>query len=141
MSAAQGFLFFLLLLGLAASGLRLVSRTAPTVAYPVLLAAGGILIGLVPGLRLPPIGPDLILVAFVPGLVFEASLSVDLEEMWRRLVPISLLAVVGVFVTVGIIGVLTHYALGLGLTGGFFVGALRAAAGPIAGGGALGQGW
>src|SRR5256714_6583046 len=132
MSAAQGFLFFLLLLGLAATGLRLVSRTAPTVPYPVLLAAGGILIGLVPGLRLPPIGPDLILVAFVPGLVFEASLSVDLEEMWRRLVPISLLAVVGVFVTVGIIGVLTHYALGMDWTEGFLVGAIVAATDPIA---------
>ena len=132
MSTAQGFLFFLLLLGLAATGLRLVSRTAPTVPYPVLLAAGGILIGLVPGLRLPPIGPDLILVAFVPGLVFEASLSVDLEEMWRRLVPISLLAVVGVFVTVGIIGVLTHYALGMDWTEGFLVGAIVAATDPIA---------
>src|SRR2546423_2950171 len=132
MSAAQGFLFFLLLLGLAATGLRLVSRTAPTVPYPVLLAAGGILIGLVPGLRLPPIGPDLILVAFVPGLVFEASLSVDLEERWRRLVPISLLAVVGVFVTVGIIGVLTHYALGMDWTEGFLVGAIVAATDPIA---------
>src|SRR5438874_7935409 len=112
MSTAQSFLFFLILLGVAATAMRLVSRTAPTVPYPVLLAAGGILIGLIPGLRLPPVGPDLILVAFVPGLVFEASLSVDLDEMWRRLVPIGLLAVVGVFVTVGIIGVLTHYALG-----------------------------
>src|SRR5256884_2451063 len=132
MSAAQGFLFFLLLLGLAATGLRLVSRTAPTVPYPVLLAAGGILIGLVPGLRLPPIGPDLILVAFVPGLVFEASLSVDLQEMWRKLVPISLLAVVGVFVTVGVIGVLTHYILDLDWSEGFLVGAIVAATDPIA---------
>src|SRR2546421_10287648 len=117
MSAAQGFLFFLLLLGLAATGLRLVSRTAPTVPYPVLLAAGGILIGLVPGLRLPPIGPDLILVAFVPGLVFEASLSVDLEEMWRRVGPISLLAGGGVVVTVGIIRALAHLPRGIGWTG------------------------
>src|SRR5256885_11122351 len=99
MSAAQGFLFFLLLLGLAATGLRLVSRTAPTVPYPVLLAAGGILIGPVPGLPLPPIGPDLILVAFVPGLVFEASLSVDLQEMWRGVVPLRLLPVAGRLLT------------------------------------------
>src|SRR5262245_21276771 len=72
-STAQSFLFFLIVLGAAATALRLLSRTTPTVPYPVLLAVGGILIGLIPGLRLPPIGPDLILLAFVPGLVFEAS--------------------------------------------------------------------
>src|SRR3989442_14260388 len=99
MSIAQSFLFFLILLGTAATALRLLSRTTPTVPYPVLLAVGGILIGLVPGLRLPPIGPDLILLAFVPGLVFEASLALDLDEMWRRGVPISLLATIGVFLT------------------------------------------
>src|SRR5436190_193610 len=105
MSTAQSFLFLLILLGAAATGLRLVSRRTPTVPYPVLLALGGILIGLVPGLRLPPIGPDLILLAFVPGLVFEASLSLDLEELRRRVVPIALLATFGVFFTVALIGV------------------------------------
>src|SRR3989442_727008 len=114
MSPAQSFLFLLILLGAAATGLRLVSRRTPTVPYPVLLALGGILIGLVPGLRLPPIGPDLILLAFVPGLVFEASLAVDLDEMWRRGVPISPFATLGVFLTVVVIGALGPYRLRLG---------------------------
>src|SRR3989442_3505816 len=113
-STAQSFLFFLILLGVAATALRLLSRTTPTVPYPVLLAVGGILIGLVPGLRLPPIGPDLILLAFVPGLVFEASLAVDLDEMWRRGVPISPFATLGVFLTVVVIGALGPYRLRLG---------------------------
>ena len=132
MSAAQGFLFLLLLLGLAATGLRLISRTAPILPYPVLLAAGGILIGLVPGLHLPPVGPDLFLLAFVPGLVFEASLSLDLQELRRRLLPVSLLATVGVFITVVLIGVLTHLALGLDWAAGFLIGAIVAATDPIA---------
>src|SRR5436190_17417911 len=127
MSTAQSFLFFLILLGAAATGLRLVSRKTPTVPYPVLLAVGGILIGLFPGLRLPPIGPDLILLAFVPGLVFEASLSLDLEELWRRLVPITLLATVGVFLTVGLIGALAHFGLGLDWANGFLLGSIVAA--------------
>jgi len=131
-STAQSFLFFLILLGVAATALRLLSRTTPTVPYPVLLAVGGILIGLVPGLRLPPIGPDLILLAFVPGLVFEASLAVDLDEMWRRVVPISLLATLGVFLTVVLIGALAHYGLGLDWAGGFLLGAIVAATDPIA---------
>ena len=132
MSTAQSFLFFLILLGVAATALRLLSRTTPTVPYPVLLAVGGILIGLIPGLRLPPIGSDLILLAFVPGLVFEASLAVDLDEMWRRVVPISLLATLGVFLTVLLIGALAHYGLGLDWANGFLLGAIVAATDPIA---------
>ena len=132
MSTAQSFLFFLILLGAAATGLRLLSRTTPTVPYPVLLAVGGILIGLVPGLRLPPIGPDLILLAFVPGLVFEAALSLDLPELRRRVVPVSLLATVGVFLTVVLIGGLAHFGLGLDWPSGFLLGAIVAATDPIA---------
>jgi CPA1 family monovalent cation:H+ antiporter len=135
-STAQSFLLFLILLGAAATGLRLVSRRTPVVPYPVLLAVGGILIGLVSpsigGLRLPPIGPDLILLAFVPGLVFEATLSVDLEELWRRVVPITLLATFGVFITVGVIGLLAHLGLGLDWASGFLLGSIVAATDPIA---------
>jgi len=135
-STAQSFLFLLILLGAAATALRLVSRNTPTVPYPVLLAVGGILIGLVApeigGLRLPPIGPDLILLAFVPGLVFEASLSVDLGEMRRRFVPISLLATVGVFATVLLIGVPAHAVLGLDWGSAFLLGAIVSATDPIA---------
>jgi CPA1 family monovalent cation:H+ antiporter len=131
-STAQSFLFFLIVLGAAATALRLLSRTTPTMPYPVLLAVGGILIGLIPGLRLPAIGPDLILLAFVPGLVFEAALSLDLDELWRRVVPISLLATVGVFLTVLLIGGLAHYGLGLDWAGGFLLGSIVAATDPIA---------
>ena len=132
MSTAQSFLLFLILLGAAATVVRLVSRTTAAVPYPVLLAVGGILIGLVPGLRLPPIGPELILLAFVPGLVFEASLSLDLEELWRRLVPVGLLATVGVFATVLLIGLLVHLALRLDWASGFLLGSIVAATDPIA---------
>jgi CPA1 family monovalent cation:H+ antiporter len=132
MSTAQSFLFFLIVLGAVATTLRLVSRNTPTVPYPVLLAIGGILIGLVPGVRIPPIGPELILLAFVPGLVFEASLSLDLDEMWRRVVPISLLATLGVFLTVIVVGALAHFGLGLDWGSGILLGAIVAATDPIA---------
>src|SRR5690348_520316 len=132
MSSGQSFLFFLILLGAAATALRLLSRTAPIVPYPVLLAVGGILIGLIPGLRLPPIGPDLILLVFVPGLVFEASLNLDLEELWQRILPVGLLATVGVFLTVTAIGALSHLVLRLDWASGFLLGSIVAATDPIA---------
>ena len=132
MSTAQSFLFFLVLMGIAATMLRLVSRSAPTVPYPVLLAIGGIIIGLIPGVALPAIRPDLILLAFVPGLVFEASLSLDLDEMWRRVVPISLLATIGVLLTVMAIGVLAHFGLGIDWSSAIVLGSIVAATDPIA---------
>ncbi len=132
MSTAQSFLLFLIVLGGAATMLRLVSRTTPTVPYAVLLAIGGILIGLIPGVRLPPLAPDIILLAFVPGLVFEASLTLDLDEVWRRVVPISLLATLGVFSTVVVIGVLAHFGLGLDWASGILLGSIVAATDPIA---------
>jgi monovalent cation:H+ antiporter, CPA1 family len=132
MSSAQSFLLFLIVLGGAATMLRLVSRTTPTVPYAVLLAIGGILIGLIPGIHLPILGPDLILLAFVPGLVFEASLTLDLDEVWRRVLPIGLLATVGVFLTVVVIGVLAHFGLGLDWASGILLGSIVAATDPIA---------
>jgi len=132
MTTAQSFLLFLIVMGGAATMLRLVSRTTPTVPYAVLLAIGGILIGLIPGVRLPRLGPDLILLAFVPGLVFEASLALDLDEIWRRVVPITLLATVGVLLTVVVIGVMAHYGLGLDWASGILLGSIVAATDPIA---------
>ena len=132
MNASQGFLFFLLLLGAAATMLRLLSRAAPALPYAVLLALGGILIGLVPGLHQPAIGPDLILLVFVPGLVFEAALTLDLDELRRRALPVGLLATAGVFLTVIVIGALSHYGLGFSWGSAFLLGAIVAATDPIA---------
>jgi CPA1 family monovalent cation:H+ antiporter len=131
-TAAQSFLLFLIVLAGAATMLRLVSRSTPTVPYPVLLAAGGIVIGLIPGIKLPTIGPDLILLAFVPGLVFEASMAVDLAELWRRIVPISLLASLGVVLTVIAIGAMAHYGLALDWGSSVLLGSIVATTDPIA---------
>lgn len=132
MSTAQSFLLLLIVLGAAATALRFLSRTSASVPYPVLLAVGGTLIGLVPGLHFPRISPDLILLAFVPGLVFEASLNLDFEELRRRILPVGLLATAGVFLTVTLVGLLTHAILGFDWAGGFLLGSIVAATDPIA---------
>ncbi len=132
MSAGQAFLLFLILLALVAGGLRLVARQVPVVAFPVLLAAAGVLLGLLPGVPLPRIGPDLILLVFVPGVVFEAALGLNLAEVRRHLLPIGLLATVGVLLTVVLIGALTHWALGLPWSDAILLGAILAATDPIA---------
>jgi CPA1 family monovalent cation:H+ antiporter len=132
LSPQQRFLLLLILVGALATVLGLVSRRARILPYPVVLAGAGIVVGLLPGEQLPHVGADVILLAFVPGLVFEAALTLDLPELRRRLVSVSLLATVGVALTVLLIGTLTHLALGFSWAAGMLLGAILAATDPIA---------
>ncbi len=132
MSEAQTFLAFLLLLGALAAGLRLVSRDDGPVPYEVVLAAAGVVLGLVPGLPLPRVEPDLILLAFVPALVFEAALTLDLAELWRRALAVGLLATLGVLMTVLLLGWALHGVLRLPWPAAFLVAAIVAPTDPVA---------
>lgn len=132
MSPQQRLLLLLILVGALATVLGLISRRARVLPYPVVLAGAGIVVGLLPGEQLPHIGAGVILLAFVPGLVFEAALTLDLLELRRRLVPVGLLATVGVALTVLLIGTLTHFALGFSWAAGMLLGSILAATDPIA---------
>ncbi len=131
-SPQQRFLLLLILVGALATVLGLVSKRARMLPYPVVLAGAGVVVGLLPGEQLPHIGADVILLAFVPGLVFEAALTLDLRELRRRLVPVGLLATAGVAATVLLIGTLTHLLLGFSWASGMLLGSILAATDPIA---------
>ena len=132
MSPQQRFLLLLILVGALATVLGLVSKRARLVPYPVVLAGAGVVIGLLPGGQLGHVGADVILLAFVPGLVFEAALTLDLPELRRRLLPVGLLATAGVALTVVLIGTLTHLVLGLSWASAMLLGAILAATDPVA---------
>src|SRR6202521_2005231 len=132
MTAEQRFLLLLILVGAVATVLGLVSNRAPLLAYPVVLALAGIAVGLLPGTQFPRIGGGVILLAFVPGLIFEAALTLDQPELRRRILPMGLLATIGVAITVVLIGVLTHLILGLSWASAMLLGAILAATDPIA---------
>src|ERR1700681_2026387 len=132
MTSEQRFLLLLIVVGAVATVLGLLSKRARLLPYPVVLAAAGIVVGLLPGGQLPRIGGSVILLAFVPGLIFEAALTLDLSELRRRILPVGLLATVGVAGTVVLIGVLTHLILGFGWASAMLLGAILAATDPIA---------
>ena len=132
MTAQQRFLLLLILVGGIATILGLLSRRARVVPYPVVLALAGVVVGILPGTPLPRIGADILLVAFVPGLVFEAALTLDLAEFRRRLLPVGLLVTVGVALTVVLIGAATHVLVGFSWADGMLIGAILAATDPIA---------
>ncbi len=132
MSTTQSFLLLLIVVAGMATLLGIFSKRATLLPYPVVLALAGVVVGLIPNVPVPRLAPDVLLVAFVPGLVFEAGLTLDLAELRRRLVAVGLLVTVGVALTVVLIGLFTHWLIGFALADGMLLGAILAATDPIA---------
>jgi monovalent cation/hydrogen antiporter len=78
---------------------------------PVLLALGGVLLGLLPGLPLLRLDPDLILLGFLPPLLYADSFSASWNDFRRWLRPILMLAVGLVAVTTLVVGFVLHALL------------------------------
>ena len=100
--------------------------------YQVLLAALGIAVGFVPGLPRLHLHSDVILAVFVPPLVFEAALNLDLRALASVIRPVVLLATLGVAITIALVGGLAHYLLGLDWPASLLLAAILSPTDPIA---------
>src|SRR5690606_27235290 len=92
----------------------------------IALVLVGLLIGLfgiVPSITLTP---ELILVVFLPTLLFEASWNLDFKHLRQNWSIIGALAVFGVIVTMLAVGYSLHYIAGLALPVAFLLGAVVA---------------
>ncbi|MBN2470253.1 MAG: sodium:proton antiporter, partial [Anaerolineae bacterium] len=80
-----------------------------------------------------PIGlsTDLILLVFLPGLIFEAAFALNLRSLLDDIWIILGLAVPGLLISTGIVGGILHLALDLPLSVGLLFGALISATDPI----------
>jgi Na+:H+ antiporter len=100
--------------------------------YQVVLAASGIAIGFLPGLPRVHLHSDLILAVFVPALVFEAALNLDLRALRTVVRPVALLATLGVALSIALVGTISHYLLGLEWPAALLLGAILSPTDPIA---------
>jgi CPA1 family monovalent cation:H+ antiporter len=100
------------LIGLLAI-VALVALVAPRtrVPPPALLAFGGMLLGFVPGLPRLKLDPDLILLGFLPPLLYSDSFSTSWNDFRRWLRPILMLAVGLVAATTLAVGFVLHALL------------------------------
>lgn len=82
---------------------------------------------------LPPVEmtPELILLVFLPALLFEASWNINLSDLTRDWKPILLLAVPGVIISMLVAGLFVHQFGGLSLPLALLFGAMTAATDPI----------
>ncbi len=83
------------------------------VAPPVLLLACGALLGFVPVLRRVHLPPEVVLLLFLPALLYWESLTTSLREIRSNLRIIVMLSTLLVIATAGAVAMVAHY-LGLG---------------------------
>jgi Na+:H+ antiporter len=75
--------------------------------------------------------PDVSLIVFLPALLFEGSLKIQFRQLQKNLVPILLLATLGVLVATLITGLAVHWVIGLALSTALVFGAIISATDPI----------
>jgi Na+/H+ antiporter len=116
----------------AVAGLGTVAR-AVNVPYPIVLVIGGLALGFVPGLPDVELEPDLVLVIFLPPLLYSAAFFANLHDLRRDMRAISLLAVGLVLVTMCTVAVVAHALIdGLPWGAAFALGAIVAPTDPVA---------
>jgi monovalent cation/hydrogen antiporter len=112
---------FGLLLGVAA--LAVLARILG-VPYPITLVVGGSVIGFIPGVPSVELDPDLVLLIFLPPLLYGAAFFTSLRDLRRNARPIALLAIPLVGVTMVAVAVVAHEVIGLGWAESFVLGAI-----------------
>jgi len=78
------------------------------IAYPILMVVAGVGVALVPTQHRVQLPPDLILLVFLPPLIYDASLETSIQEIRAQLRPILLLAVGLVVATMSVVAVVIH---------------------------------
>ena len=101
---------FLIGLFVAVAGLSTLARVL-SIPYPILLVLGGLVMAVIPGLPEVELEPDLVLVIFLPPLLFFAAFNSSLRDLRADARAISLTAIVLVLATTCAVAVIAHEAI------------------------------
>jgi Na+/H+ antiporter len=114
----------ILVLLVVAAGLAVAAQRL-AVPYPVLLVVGGLCLALIPGLPAVHIDPAMVLLIFLPPLLFSAAWLTSWRDFAANLRPISLLAFGLVIVTMLAVAWVAHSVIpGMGWPEAFLLGAI-----------------
>lgn len=115
-----------LLLVLAVGSTVAIAAKRVGVPYNVALVLVGLVLVFLDVLPKTPLDPEVVMVLFLPILVFEASLVAEAESMRRAARPIIALAIPGVAISLFCTGAVATFALGLPFSAALLLGALLA---------------
>jgi monovalent cation/hydrogen antiporter len=125
----------LLIAGLlvAVAGLSWLARLL-NVPYPVMLVVGGALFGFIPGVPKVRLDPNVVLVVFLPPLIYGAAVFANLNDMRSNLRSLSMVAIGLVLLTMCSVAVVAHEVInGLPWSAAFTLGAIVPPTDPLAG--------
>ena len=95
------------------------------VPYPILMVVGGLLLGFVPELPRVSLDPEIVLLLFLPPILFSAAYLSSPRELWRNVRPISLLALGLVLTTTAAVAIVTvNLVPGIGWPAAIALGAI-----------------
>src|SRR5919202_981545 len=117
-------------------GVALLSALARmvNVPYPIVLVIGGALFGLIPGVPEVKLNPDVVLVVFLPPLLYGAAFFANFGDIRRNLRSMTLASVGLVLFTMCAVAVVTHALIdGMTWGGAFTLGAIVSPTDPLAG--------
>lgn len=77
------------------------------------------------------ISPELILLIFLPALLFDAAWNLRLDQLRISALPILTLAVLGVCVSTGVVGLILHFIVGMSWPLALLFGAMISATDPV----------
>ncbi|GJH39710.1 Na+/H+ antiporter [Capnocytophaga sp. HP1101] len=93
------------------------------VAYPILLVLGGLAISFIPNMPVITIDPNLVLIIFLPPLLYADIFSISLKEMWKWRRIIFSFAFIVVFITAAAVAWVANMVFpGFSLALGFLLG-------------------
>jgi Na+/H+ antiporter len=103
-----------------------------SIPYPILLVAGGTALAFVPGVSDFVLDPDIVLVAFLPPLLYSAAFFTSIQDLKSNYRPIGLLATGLVALTTVTVAVVAHYVVDLPWAAAFVLGAIVSPTDPVA---------
>lgn len=115
---------FFIVLTLAICGLMMLSNKLK-VAYPILLVLAGLGISVIPGMPAMKLSPDLIMLIFLPPILYEAAVNNSWKEIWKWRRIISSFAFIVVFITACTVALCANYFIpGVSIAIGFLLGGI-----------------
>jgi len=117
----------------AIAGLGALARRL-SIPYPIVLVVGGVIFGFVPGLPTVKLDPNVVLVVFLPILVYGAAFFANLSDIKRFLRAITLSSVGLVLVTMTVVALVAHDVIGMAWAPAFVLGAIVSPTDPLAAG-------
>jgi CPA1 family monovalent cation:H+ antiporter len=127
----EHFELVVLLLLVAVAGLVLLSNLFK-VPYPIFLVVGGLLLGFVPGVPVVELAPELVLLIFLPPLLYSAAFFSSLRDLRANIRQIGLLSVGLVVLTAAVVAAVAHWVVGLSWPVAFVLGAIVSPTDPVA---------